>query len=222
MADRFQIVNFHGIGTPKRPLEPGEDRYWISTDQYAGFLDQIAAAGERVLITFDDGNLSDLEIGAKGLEARGLTATFFPLAGRLEDTGSLGPDDLLELLHLGHKVGSHGHDHVSWRQMDDATAQRELAEAKSLLESHIGRKIGEAAIPFGQYGRSTLQRLKAAGFSRAYSSDGGSFTGMPFPIPRWSVRADTSQQDLAGFLAGDEPFVRTVRRALAKTKKQLF
>ena len=31
------IVNvcFHGIGTPDRELEPGEDKYWISTELFA-------------------------------------------------------------------------------------------------------------------------------------------------------------------------------------------
>ncbi|WP_299471904.1 polysaccharide deacetylase family protein [uncultured Roseibium sp.] len=219
---RLSIINFHGIGSPKRVLEEGEAPYWISEQQYRQFLDLIVPVKDKTIITFDDGNLSDLEIGAKELGERQLTATFFPLAGRLESEGSLGRSHLLELLHLGHRIGNHGYDHVSWKNLDDAGAQKELVDARSQLEDSIGEKITEAAIPFGQYGKNTLERLKAAGYERAYSSDGGSYRGKPFPTPRWSVRADTSQQDVENFLAGHESVARRMRRSLAKAKKQML
>lgn len=220
--NKFLIVNFHGIGSPMRPLEDGEAHYWISEEQYHRFLDLIAPVKDRVLITFDDGNLSDLEIGAKGLEARELTATFFPLAGRLDEEGSLGSVHLRELLGLGHKIGSHGYDHVSWKHLDDASTRRELVDAKARLEDCTGEKITEAAIPFGQYGRSTLEQLKSNGYERVFSSDGGGYSGTPYPIPRWSVRADTSQEAVALFLSGRESIVRSLRRSLAKAKKQIL
>ena len=31
---RLLNLCFHGIGTPQRPLEPGEDAYWISECTY--------------------------------------------------------------------------------------------------------------------------------------------------------------------------------------------
>ena len=90
-TDRSVILNFHGIGVPSRALEPGEDRFWISRDAYRAILDAVVAANgvPSVSITFDDGNLSDIAIGAPELAARGLTATFFVLAGRLGTPGSL-------------------------------------------------------------------------------------------------------------------------------------
>ena len=45
-------------------------------------------------ISFDDGNASDLEIGLPALLERGLTATFFVLAGRLGRPGSLDADEV--------------------------------------------------------------------------------------------------------------------------------
>ncbi|WP_421982344.1 polysaccharide deacetylase family protein [Roseibium sp.] len=219
---KLRIINFHGIGTPKRPLEEGEEHYWISEQQYSAFLDLVAPVRDRVLITFDDGNLSDLETGAKGLQERALTATFFPLAGRLNEPGALGKDQLQELLSLGHKIGSHGYDHVSWKHLDEGQARKELWDAKALLEDSIGQQISEAAIPFGMYGKRTLRQLRSAGYERVYSSDGGSFQGCPFPIPRWSVRADTTELQVADFLDGQEPAASRVRRYLGKLKKQII
>ena len=74
-------ICFHGIGTPERTLEPGEDRYWVAIDEFLAMLDAIAAA-PGVRISFDDGNASDIEIALGGLRERDLSASFFVLAGR--------------------------------------------------------------------------------------------------------------------------------------------
>ena len=73
-------VTVHGIGAPARPLDDGEDQVWISVEQFEGLLD--AAVGRPdVTVTFDDGNLSDLEIGLPRLLERGLKARFYIPAG---------------------------------------------------------------------------------------------------------------------------------------------
>ena len=75
-------ICFHGIGTPKRELEPGEGRYWISVDAFLAMLD-VLARRPGVRISFDDGNRSDFDVALDALRARGLSATFFVVAGRL-------------------------------------------------------------------------------------------------------------------------------------------
>ena len=62
-------LNFHGIGTPAREIEPGEAPYWVATERFDAILDRIAAHPERarIRITFDDGNLSDLTVALPAL-----------------------------------------------------------------------------------------------------------------------------------------------------------
>ena len=72
---------------PQRSLEPREDRYWTEEDRHHQILDAVAARAVARL-SFDDGNLSDIEIGLVGLLQRDLTASFLVLAGRLESPGS--------------------------------------------------------------------------------------------------------------------------------------
>ena len=57
------VVNLtvHGIGAHTRALEPGEQAVWITVDQFERALDRIAGRDD-VRLTFDDGNLSDVEI----------------------------------------------------------------------------------------------------------------------------------------------------------------
>ena len=88
-AGRWAVnVTVHGIGLPARPLDDGEDQVWISVEQFEGLLD--AAVGRPdVTVTFDDGNLSDLEIGLPRLLERGLKARFYIPAGLLGEPGRL-------------------------------------------------------------------------------------------------------------------------------------
>src|SRR6266511_1025697 len=97
----------HGIGRPARQLEPGENERWVSVEQFEEVLD---AVGDRpdVHLTFDDGNSSDVEIALPRLVERGLTAEFFPLAGRLGQRGYVDRSGLRELARAGMEIGSHG------------------------------------------------------------------------------------------------------------------
>jgi peptidoglycan/xylan/chitin deacetylase (PgdA/CDA1 family) len=221
---RTVILNFHGIGTPSRPLEPGEERFWIGRDAYRAILDVVVAAvgGPAVRITFDDGNRSDIEIGAPELAARGLTATFFALAGRLGAPGSLAAGDLRELAAAGHRIGTHGYDHVDWRRLDAAGAAREFDAAPELLAEAVGRPIDEAAVPFGRYDRRVLNALSARGIAAVYTSDRGMVRGAPWIRPRNCVRADTGPDAVRAILAGRESAARRVRRALGVARKRLL
>lgn len=213
------IVNFHGIGTPARDLEPGEGKYWISEGQYDAFLGLIAGSGAEVGITFDDGNLSDYALGAPGLARHGLTAVFFPLAGRLDTPGSLSSGQVRELLSVGHRIGTHGYSHRSWIGMAPSVLEEELVLARRQLSDTIDQPVDEAAIPFGRYDRATLAALKRLGYRRVYSSDGGAFAGDPHPVPRWSVQSGTTEADLEAFLNDDEGLYPRLRRIASRAKK---
>lgn len=219
------LVNFHGLGTPRRELEAGEAPYWITVDAYEAILD-MAASGDfgprtRFGFTFDDGNLSDADIGAPALEKRRFRAHFFPLSSRLDTAGSLTTEDVRRLIDAGHVVGSHGADHVDWRTLDDDGAHRELISARKTLEAATRTPIDTAAIPFGAYDRRTLARLKAAGYRTVYTSDGGPAARHAWLKPRTSVRADMTEADFADLLSGHEGPPRRLRRMAAMIKKRL-
>lgn len=75
------VLNFHGIGDPKkagRTLEPNEERVWVSIDIFEQILDGLGRLGDDVKLTFDDGNVSDVSVALPRLiepQAQGL---FFP------------------------------------------------------------------------------------------------------------------------------------------------
>lgn len=220
---RTVFLNFHGIGRPARDLEPGEDRFWITVDSYRAILDEVARPREGyppVRITFDDGNASDIEIGAPELAARGLTATFFALLGRIDTPGSLSAEDLSQLRSGGNRIGSHGYDHLDWRRLNAEAAEREFDLARAGLAQIIGSAIDEVAIPFGRYDRRVLTALRSRNYAAVYTSDRGSVAPGSWLRPRNCVRADTSVAAIRTILEDRRRLGGRVFRAAKLTLKR--
>ncbi len=195
-------ICFHGIGTPRRELEPGEDRYWVSTELFHAVLDEIRT-WPAVRISFDDGNISDLEIGLPALVPRGLRADYFVLAARLDQPGSLDEDGVRELRRSGMTIGSHGMRHRPWRGMDGPTRDDELVTARKMLATAAGADVDFAACPLGQYDRQLLGHLRRLGYRRVFTSDRRSARRDAWLQPRYSVRRDDTPESLgAEALAG--------------------
>lgn len=214
------VVTVHGIGTPKRDLEPGEDRTWVTLDQFERVLD--AAAGRPdVRITFDDGNDSDVELALPRLVERGLAAEFFLLAGRMDRPGSVDRTGLRQLLDAGMSIGSHGWDHVDWRRMDGGTAHRELVEAPAALAELTGRPVTTAAIPFGSYDRRVLLRLRKAGVATVYTSDGGLSRPAAWVQPRTSLHSDLTAVSARELVDPHPGVAGRARRAAARLVKSV-
>ena len=213
---RHVILNFHGLGVPDlRDLEPGEDRYWVSPDILQGTiaLSQQLRDQVDVKFTFDDGNLSDFTIGAPLLDDAGITAQFFVLADRIDQSGSLDTAHLRDLTARGHQIGLHGAAHVNWKTAD---LSRELgSDTRKKIENAAGTPITQAAIPFGAYNRRVIRGLKTAGYTQCYSSDGGAYRTSQYPIPRTSIRADMTLDNIESILLGREPMKTRLRRNLA-------
>jgi peptidoglycan/xylan/chitin deacetylase (PgdA/CDA1 family) len=182
-------ICFHGIGTPQREMEPGEDRYWISEDLFHAVLDEIRTWPE-VRISFDDGNTSDVEIGLPALLERGLTADFFVLAARLQSAGSLDEKAVRQLHENGMTIGTHGMWHRPWRGMDAATRQDELVVARERLAEAAGVPVDRAACPLGRYDRQLIGHMRKLGYARVFTSDRRAARVNDWLQPRYSLRRD--------------------------------
>lgn len=214
---RRLILNFHGVGEPSRPLDVGEEGVWISRSQFGAFVDTAAAQGSCD-ITFDDGNKSDVEIALPMLAERGLSATFFVLSGRIGSPGFLDERDIRCLLASGMKIGLHGSDHVSWRTADHRLLTHEIDHARTKLEDIAGCPVTEAACPFGDYRRATLNHLRNVGFAAVYTSDGGLAEMRGWLRPRRTIRS-TDRPELIRQLFSEPFAARVLRSAKISVKK---
>ncbi len=207
-------LTFHGVGRPRRALDDGEDSVWLATEEFVRILD---AVGERpdVRLTFDDGNPSDLDVVAPQLRRHGRIGWFFVPAERVGAPGFLDARGLRALLDAGMVVGSHGMRHRPWAGLSDEELREEVVDAKDRLEQLVGSAVHEAACPFGSYDRRSLSLLRAAGFMRVYTSDGGAASPCNWLQARRTVRRNETAEDVLRVvdtpphpLAGLERFAR--------------
>jgi peptidoglycan/xylan/chitin deacetylase (PgdA/CDA1 family) len=189
-SPRREVVNlnFHGIGTPRRSLEPGEDQYWIDRDSFLGILDELRDRAD-VRLSFDDGNASDVDIALPALAERGMEADFFVLAGRLGEPGSVDANGVRALLAQRMTVGTHGMNHRSWRGLSDRDRRVEMEDARRAIAEASGATVDAAALPFGQYDRRVLVALRGLEYRVVYSSDARRAREGAWFQPRYTVRA---------------------------------
>lgn len=181
------VVNFHGIGEP-RGVPQDEAPYWCPRSEWSAFADSLAEVSlledVELEVTFDDGNLSDLDEAMPVLAARGLSATFHVCAGRIGQPGFLGEGELHELRASGMSIGSHGWNHVNLRKVDDHELVREVVGSRARIIEASGGEVTAFAIPFGSYDRRVLRALKD--YAVAYTSDDMRSVAHRWLVPRFS------------------------------------
>jgi len=213
-------LTVHGIGGTIRALDPGEELTWVSVARFERVMDAVAGRPD-VRVTFDDGNASDVEIALPRLVERGLKAEFFVLAGLLGEPGRLDSHGVRELLGAGMRIGSHGWAHRDWRTMDAGQAAEELSAAHHLLGQLTGEPVSRVAIPFGSYDRGVLRRLREAGVTRAYTSDGGRARPGSWLQPRDSLRHDLDGGWISRVLGGGPSLPRRAAKLAMRVYKRV-
>lgn len=223
MQEAQIILNLHGIGSPQRVLEPGEEPYWLSVDQFQDIVRFAASMREKIKceFTIDDSNLSDATIAGPFLARMGFSAQIFVLTGRIGQKGSLDQIALRDLIDMGHTIGSHGNAHRDWKTLDVGELVDEIHTPRKRLQDVTGQTIDAAGLPFGGYNRKVLAEARHAGFKHLYSSDGGVARDGDWPAGRTSLRRDMSPARMHALFDPEPLFVRLKRRIKAEIKKRL-
>ncbi len=192
MLSRILYLTWHGIGTAKSGVGEEARPYWLPADTFAEALD-VAAEIEAetampIRFTFDDGNQSDHALALPLLVDHKRTATFFVCAGRIGQPDFLCASQLKELVAAGMRIGSHGFDHLRWRNATDATLFHELHDGRRAIEDAIGCSADVASTPFGELDRRAVDAAKSAGYTSLFASSGGIATADTGLVPRNTVK----------------------------------
>lgn len=211
---------FHGVGRPRRAVEPGEEQYWVTPDFLSAVLD-VAVEQPFVRLSFDDCNASDADTVLPALVSRGLWATFFPISGRVGSAGSLSEQGVREIAAAGMNVGTHGRRHIAWRRLAASAATDELVTAREELEQLVQQPITEAACPFGAYEWRTLRTIRGLGYHKLFTSDGARAPAEQWLQPRYTLRSDQTIDEVKALVTRGGLGVSRYRdRARVKVKQR--
>ena len=151
-----------------------------------------------LIITFDDCSAQLFEYAVPELRRRGMTATFFAVAGKLGgfndwDAAHEAPkvplmsgNDLKILVNNGFEIGSHGLNHTNLRQCRPEQIRHELMTSRNILEDTIGKSVHYLAYPYGEYPVGYADYCRDAGYRGAVSifSRARAATADPFCMRR--------------------------------------
>lgn len=185
----IKILMYHGIVDGKCLLpedrETGAELYDLPCSQFEQHLSFLKEKGyavstisdiqskppERVVITFDDGELNNFEIALPILKRFGYPAYFFIIVGRVGRPGYMNWDQLRELSRQGMIVGSHGLSHQILTTLMDTQIDEELRASKRAIEVNLGITADTLSIPRGFCNDALIQKAYELGYKTVFISD---------------------------------------------------
>jgi peptidoglycan/xylan/chitin deacetylase (PgdA/CDA1 family) len=228
------FLNYHSLDIGKRtPLYHFDPVYSVKRADFAAqlrllsdlqvpvislarYLDQRASGtpfiAHSVVITFDDGFVTDHEVAYPLLGAHGFPGAFFVCLRNIQSEARW--PGLRQMVADGHEVGSHTLTHRYLSDLSHAELEHELGASKRILEEKLGERVRYLAPPGGRYNAAVTRAARHFGYEALLSTRVGvnDHTTDAFSLDRWSVRYHTS-------LAEFESMV--LQRPSALRKKQL-
>jgi peptidoglycan/xylan/chitin deacetylase (PgdA/CDA1 family) len=197
---RLLVLMYHGIHESRAEHGRFDPRYSLEPRQFASQMNYLGERGvagwlpvsgealvapeapadrQMVLITFDDGDVSNLEKAMPMLQASGQAAVFFITQGFVGQRGMITPSGLRQLADAGMVIGSHGLSHRFLNTLSPAALAIELASSRDFLQQHIGRPVCLLSLPGGRGGQREIEAAHAAGYRSVLGSRPGNNVNTP-------------------------------------------
>lgn len=110
--------------------------------------------------------------------------------------GLMGWEELAELAHEGHEIGSHTFTHTILPHCDDADLEREIVASRIALETRLGVSVASFCYPNGDWDERARAAVERAGYRWAVTCRSGS--NQPGANPLLLRRFDLCAEHVAG------------------------
>jgi peptidoglycan/xylan/chitin deacetylase (PgdA/CDA1 family) len=187
----------------------------LSPAQFAAHLDSISGGiakpalvtdidlvrpGRHVLLTFDDGGKSALQV-AEELSRRGWRGHFFISTSFIGRRTFLDAAEIRHLRQCGHIVGSHSHTHPNiYRELDWERMVVEWRQSSDVLAQLLGEPCITGAVPGGEISDAVLRSASRAGLRYLFTSEPllrPRIVGGCWILGRFCAKAATSPESIA-------------------------
>ena len=161
---------------------------------------------KRIVITFDDGDLSNRTVSLPVLQELGMTAEYFITTDWIGTEDYMNPAQLRELEQAGMSLQSHAKSHRYLSDLTEEELTEELVGSKQALEQIIGRQVTGLALPGGRGGENVVQMAKQAGYHYVCNSEFGvNAAGTdPFALKRIAVTRQMGMEPFKRLVSGNK------------------
>ncbi len=186
MADvPLPILMYHGVHADIAACGVFDRVYSVTPPAFDAQLDRLAQTGYRtlrlrelnsalapraVVITFDDGDISNLEIALPRLLEHDMRAEFFVTADFVGQLGRLSVTDLRTLVAAGMSVQSHALTHRYLDELSVAELETELRDSKRRIEDITQVRVTALALPGGRGGAREFELARRIGYEQVLGS----------------------------------------------------
>jgi peptidoglycan/xylan/chitin deacetylase (PgdA/CDA1 family) len=159
------VLMYHGLHAGEEDAGRFDPVYSVTPARFAEQMDWLCANGYRsvrldavgngahdrcIVISFDDGDVSNVHVALPLLRQRGMVAEFFITSDFIGQPGMLTARDVNALAQAGMGVQSHGRSHRFLEDLDAEAMYAELRDSKQRLEGASGEPVTAVAFPGGR------------------------------------------------------------------------
>jgi peptidoglycan/xylan/chitin deacetylase (PgdA/CDA1 family) len=194
----------------------------------------------NVLITFDDGYLSWVDVCLPILKKQNIQAVFFVNSGLVDASKESGEQEayVQENLYLrtkrkiiswegiktlereGHTIGGHTKTHRRLSELQEAEQEIDIQEDKARIEEILQKKISLFAFPFGNRGDYTPVTSEIAfktGYNHVFSTEPAFLNIATLStIPRLCIEDGCTKSELVRWIEGGYDLYSKVKKLCAR------
>jgi peptidoglycan/xylan/chitin deacetylase (PgdA/CDA1 family) len=145
---------------------------YLSENGFLGFrLEEFIKHGSsadkskrEIIITFDDGNVSDYTIALPVLKNYGISATFFVTTNRISTKDYVDWPHLEEMIGNGMSIQSHSLTHSFLSELNRINLYKELFESKNDLQLKLNVPVDFVSLPGGFCSKAVLKMAEEVGY----------------------------------------------------------
>lgn len=209
---------YHALGGAGSPAAGQDTHYSIDADRFDAHLglfdrraggatsarDWLTGQGRgRVVLTFDDGHLSNYTLALPILVKHGARADFFVNPGRVGEHGLADWRQLAEMAAAGMSIQSHGWNHRYFTELTASELREDLSRSRQTIEDRIGRAVSLLAPPGGRMPRHLAEIARECGYAQVLGSQPGRIVDRHATLlPRMTVTAQLDDTTLDDWLDG--------------------
>ena len=182
----------------------------------------------NILLTFDDGYQSWVDVALPVLKEKGIDALFFVNSGLVDTYGNaeeqeayvrnglklsrerktLSWEGVKQLDYSGHTIGGHTSSHKALSTISqEQQVHAEVSKDKKHIEVHVGHQIDLFAYPFGRksdYNEKVTEIIKNTGYSYAFTTEAKFYTGTEnaYTIPRLCLEETLTAKQICQWVDG--------------------
>jgi peptidoglycan/xylan/chitin deacetylase (PgdA/CDA1 family) len=142
----------------------------ILPDQLYDYLTKgTALPSKPIMLTFDDTDLDQFEVGRTEMKKYGFKGVFFIMTVSIGKKHYMSSQQIKQLSDEGNVIGSHTWNHSNFKKLSTAKDwEIQLDKPTKKLEEITGKPIKYFAFPFGVWNTQNLPQLHKRGFKASF------------------------------------------------------